>query len=142
MGYTHYFGGVQPNASLAADAQAIAEASGVSIKGWDGECEPRVLPDVIDFNGDASLNEDYETFRLIAGDYDFNFCKTGRRPYDKVVGAVLLRAIVTGAEGSELIGTDGRYEDWDQAGVFDLYRDVFGEISDADWEKVRAVLQW
>lgn len=145
MGYTHYFRGLQPNEDLARDAEelaAAATASGVSIRGWDGECEPRFEADIIDFNGNAEFDEDYETFRIAAGDYDFNFCKTGRRAYDKVVGAVLLRAIVTGADGSSGISSDGGYDDWERAGVFELYEEVFGPLEPDDWDAINATLGW
>ena len=142
MGYTHYFGGLQPDEELAYAAEELAAAADVSVKGWDGLCEPRFLPEVIDFNGDAELGEDFETFRLAAGDYDFNFCKTGRRPYDKVVGALLMRAIVLEAEGCDGISSDGNYDDWAASGSFELYEEVFGLPSDEDWEKIGAVLGW
>jgi hypothetical protein len=87
---------------------------GLKLCGADGYGVPEVMGDAIVFNGAAPL--DYETFcfrrfvsfvpgdagRFVARD----FCKTGSRPYDAAVVAVLLLA--ADRYGSALsIGSDG-----------------------------------
>ena len=95
MGYTHYtkFKKVVTEDKLAkasADVKKAfelikAECPDITIKdGW-GENEPQIDENSICFNGDASKNEDYETFVVKVGDKDFNCCKTGRMPYDVYV---------------------------------------------------------
>ena len=142
MGYTHYFEALQPDEYLAEAAQELVEASNVSIKGWDGKCEPKFTADLIDLNGDADLGEDYEIFRLERGDLDFNFTKTGRRPYDEVVSAILIWCILNEAEGWENIGSDGDYDDWAGSGAFELYESVFGPLSDDDMARLGETLNW
>ena len=95
MGYTHYtkFKNVVTEDKLAkasADVKKAfelikTECPNITIKdGW-GEDEPQINDHVICFNGDASKEEDYETFCVKVGDKGFKFCKTGRMPYDVYV---------------------------------------------------------
>lgn len=58
------------------------------LAGWNGEGKPEITDTLIRFNG----NPDYETcvVALNDTDYGFNFCKTGRQPYDVAVCIVLM----------------------------------------------------
>jgi hypothetical protein len=98
MGYTHYWeydATKCPEKYLAArqDCLAIMEQAiddGIALKGWNGR-DP-IVPGVVSFNGDASADEHYETFRLPDTHLycKFDFCKTGRCLYDEVVTACLI----------------------------------------------------
>lgn len=73
---------------------------------------------------DEWLKEGYDT-----NGHHFVFCKTARKPYDLVVGAILLRA-------NHLFGldvsSDGNWDTADEWGVIrDFYREVFGEDAEA-----------
>jgi hypothetical protein len=124
MGYTHYWS-VPPGdpryamvwPGIVQDTRRIVDAVrdiGVVIAGPDGHRRP--VLDVsagVAFNGDATTDLDYETFALAApgfgGPPRTEFCKTGRRPYDLAVTAVLLRCRLL-LPDVFLIGSDG---DWD-----------------------------
>ena len=95
MGYTHYLrfkkSVTKERVSKAsADVKKAfelvkSECPNIVIKdGW-GENEPQIDENAICFNGDASKEEDFETFVVRVGDEGFNCCKTGRMPYDVYV---------------------------------------------------------
>ena len=96
MGYTHYF---TTKSKPVTDkvwgkfcniTRAIIEASQVSICDGIGEGLPMIEKDCIILNGDASKGEDFETLHIDrTTPNDSAFCKTGRRPYDIVVVAIL-----------------------------------------------------
>lgn len=98
MGYTHYFTMKKKPATdevwgkLCNITNALIEASTVKLCGGDGDNLPEIDEDGIWFNGDRSTDEEFETFfieRVGRGD---SFCKTGRKPYDELVVAVLMVA--------------------------------------------------
>lgn len=126
MGYTHYWEGpVTLTAETVLDVKAIIAKSGVSIKGPLGEGEPIVNETEILFNGDEALDEDYETFAIESDNGAWACCKTrGDKPYDAVVGAVLLR--LADLNGTFKVSSDGEFdtEDWDPARK--LYEKTFG----------------
>jgi hypothetical protein len=62
------------------------------VKGGSGEGRPIIDNSDIIFNGDASKEEEHETFQLMKAGNGFNFCKTARKPYDRYVKAVLVVA--------------------------------------------------
>lgn len=134
MGYTHSFKALQPDAQLAQMAQQIVDTTAARICGADGTGEPVITDELICLNGNAYEEEDHETFYLRRGDYDFNFCKTARKPYDDAVVAILVAAIVNGSDGAENICSDGDIVDW--AWGISLYEDCFGRLSDADFVKL------
>lgn len=121
MGYTHYWSGT-PNLSInvVADIVTIIKASGVKLGDWQGKGGPILGMGEVAFNGFG--DESYETFRL-DNPVGSAFCKTGRAPYDVVVGAVLLRVRESSPEFT--IGSDG---DWDDewAEYRDLYQRALG----------------
>lgn len=126
MGYTHYWEGpVALTVETVKDVKAIIAKSGVSIKGGHGTGEPEVNVERIVFNGDASQDEDYETFYIENEDGSWQCCKTrGDKPYDMVVGAVLLR--LADLNSTFTVTSDGVFdsEDWEPARS--LYEAVFG----------------
>lgn len=131
MGYTHYWRHADIDAAtfdrLAADAKSLAELSGVAIRGWDGERDADWTDGEISINGDAGKGEDFETFQFGPDVCTFEFCKTGERPYDIVVTAILLRAYALLPDGDMSISSDGDWSDW-QAGR-DLYFEAFDEYA-------------
>lgn len=127
MGYTHYWNGrYHLTQNLVEDVKSIiakAKEDGIVLGDWEGHGEPEVGTRLISFNGSAARNEDFETAAF--ADDSEGFCKTGRKPYDVVVGAVLLR--IRHYNRNFRIESDG---DWDNeyewVPVRALYREVFG----------------
>jgi len=62
------------------------------LKGGNGEGKPKFTDELVCFNGDASMGYDYETCCLALNndEYEFDFCKTARQPYDVAVCLTLL----------------------------------------------------
>lgn len=135
MGYTHYY-----RRSLVGNT---------SQEKWELaliDCE-RILfntdiPFVRECNNDAYFgingegDDAYETFvlpRNVSEIREFNFCKTGERPYDTLVTACLARMAETGVI---TVSSDGSHEDF-QAGVelasTILGREVSNPISIEDY---------
>ncbi len=126
MGYTHYWSNTPAfTEGFAHDVDLIvakAQEQGIVIRGWDGTGEPVFSPTEIRFNGDGEQDQDFETFVLVPGEQGFTFCKTGRMPYDAVVGAILIA--LKESDPSFFVQSDGvwddvgrnRYEsgDWDE----------------------------
>jgi hypothetical protein len=99
MGYTHYWGHsrIIPEdwSRLTADVRKILDMAhrvGHVLAGPMGTGNPVIDDDRISLNGSKLMGEDYETFELRPEAIDFDCCKTGERPYDTVVCAILLRA--------------------------------------------------
>jgi len=153
MGYTHYFKGLKTSDVFAEGVRDIVTAAaelGIKVCGPDGYGDPIVTADFIALNGDAEANLDYESF-VIRNNDRFNFCKTARRPYDAVVTAILIWAIVGEFDGYENIGTDGSWEDWVNPGRhdgtgesrpngFEVYEQAFGEkLTDEEIKRVKEV---
>lgn len=128
MGYTHYFRGLGCTEELVDFAENAVSMSGVSIKDPSGDETPDLVRagarSRIGLNGDAELEQDFESFEIPGESY----CKTGRRPYDKVVTAVLIAAIAYKAPGWEHIGSDGNASDWDESGGIDLFIEVYEKM--------------
>jgi hypothetical protein len=130
MGYTHYWNGrYHLTKNLVEDVKSIiakAREDGIVLGDWEGNGEPEVSTRLISFNGSAARHEDFETAAFADDSKGFGFCKTGRKPYDVVVGAVLLR--IRHYNRNFRIESDG---DWDNESewvpVRALYRKVFGE---------------
>ena len=112
-----------------------AECPNIVIKdGW-GENEPQIDENAICFNGDASKEEDYETFGVRVGDEGFNFCKTARQPYDVYVCVACL--ILKEHFGDDVcLTSDGIGKDHTNGGV-DLNLLLGGNrySIDDDWQK-------
>jgi len=167
MGYTHYWDAPTAHPDYAAawpciitDTQAIITAvrgAGIVIAGPDGFGRPLLDAEGIAFNGDATGDLDYEAFVLAAPGpvprFEHLFCKTGRRPYDLAVAAVLLRCHLLLPEVFR-IGSDG---DWDREWLHGaippaldaqdpvpsprrLVADLFGPIPDAS--PLRRPMTW
>ena len=139
MGYTHYW--TMPDdatyaeawAQIVRDTQMIADAvseRGIVLGNWNGVGTPTIDNGTISFNGWASADEDYESFTLNApgsGSSNFEFCKTGLRPYDLAVTAVLLRVHML--VPSFTISSDGGDDAWTEA------RELIAELfpTPVDW---------
>ena len=120
MGYTHYFSGLQCNEELADFAKAAVALSDVQICGPTGTGTAVICEDSIQLNGFAERDEDYESF-ILPGFSDNGFCKTARRPYDKVVTAILIAAIAFKTPGWDQICSDGNEVDWVASGGVALF---------------------
>ena len=118
MGYSHRWNWAgcldrATFATFAADARNIIFAAifdGLTLAGPHGEGQPIAEFDRVEFNGQAP-REDFESFILTPDHTDS--CKTGRRPYDAAVCAVLL-ALVHHFPAVK-ISTDGNPADWEAA---------------------------
>jgi hypothetical protein len=144
MGYTHYF--YTPKQITDAEWDALlgrvrtlytALPAGLLIRGGFGTEEPVFDQEMIWFNGDKAGGASCETLliekKVDADSYDyrsadesgrlcFNFCKTGRKPYDLFVCAVLI-ALKDSVPKSR-ITTDGGAEDW--AAALEFYKSTTG----------------
>ena len=126
MGYTHYlrFKKSVTKKKLSKASEDVkkafelvkSECPNIVIKdGW-GENEPQIDENTICFNGDASKEEDFETFAVRVGDNGFNCCKTGRMPYDVHVCVAWL--ILRGHFGDGLcMSSDGIFKEDEDRGV-------------------------
>ena len=145
MGYTHYitFKKAVTEDKLAkasADVKKAfelvkTECPNIVIKdGW-GENEPQIDENAICFNGDASKEEDYETFSVRVGDEGFNFCKTGRMPYDVYVCVACL--VLKEHFGDDLrLSSDGIGGEYEDKGIdLDLLLGKNKYRIDDDWLK-------
>ena len=134
MGYTHYYSGprVITEAALE-DIQKIIDASGVPIMGGDGSdgSEPTLTLELVNLNGRE--DDSHENFAVsTTGDsIDWGFCKTARKPYDKVVGAILLRIREDSPQFN--ISSDGSWSEWRPARR--LFTKVMGREPIHPWEK-------
>ena len=145
MGYTHYlrFKNVVTKERLSKASEDVkkafelvkSECPNITIKdGW-GENEPQIDEDIICFNGDASKEEDFETFAVRVDDKGFNCCKTGRMPYDVYVCVACL--ILKEHFGDDLcMSSDGIFKDDRDRGV-DIDTLLGGKVYsiDDDWQK-------
>ena len=145
MGYTHYlrFKNVVTKERLSKASADIkkafelvkSECPNITIKNGVGKDEPIINERIICFNGDASNNEDFETFSVQVDDKGFNCCKTGRMPYDVYVCVACL--VLKEHFGDDLcMSSDGIFKDDRDRGVeIDLL--LGGEVYeiDDDWQK-------
>lgn len=96
----------------------LIDASGISIKGPDGEGEPILTENTIALNGDEDEEDAHETFDLCRNaKKNGGCCKTGYKTYDIVVTAILIRAAQL--LGPEYMDGGGRGEissdtEWDE----------------------------
>jgi len=108
-------------ANFSSDCEKLVKASDVPITGGSGEEgeEPEFSTKLVNFNG---INDDaHETFYVKVNDSGFNFCKTARKPYDKVVTAclILLKHYFNFIE----VSSDGDLDEW-KYGI-ELFKSVF-----------------
>lgn len=134
MGLTHYWdygthspdlAGIWPG--FLSDVRRIVDSvadQGIGLAGPDGTGDPEILESGIAFNGQSDDEEDYESFCLAGPGTRLRatFCKTGQRPYDTAVTAVLLR-LKTLYPGI-FIKSDGQWEEWQAAR--DINEQLFG----------------
>ena len=139
MGYSHYWtfqrSGL-PHGELAERYQrAVVEIKhlrkrlpkNIVVAGPLGEGRPKLINELVCFNGDSSKNLDHETFCVpltkdansFSNDPDWDFCKTARKPYDLLVCASLLSfsralpSVFTFESDGNIYG-----EDWAEATEF------------------------
>lgn len=122
MGYTHYFH--QQRKATSDQWQAICEdfkrlmtacllADDPLLiqREYDNASAPEINDDEILFNG---IEDDgHETMVLERKGTDFQFCKTARKPYDRVVVALLILANHH-APGVWKISSDGDPDEWQE----------------------------
>ena len=71
----------------------VSESKGIKIRGWDGLMNPTINETTININGCKELS--HENFLLetdVSAEFDWEFCKTARKPYDSTVLAILMAA--------------------------------------------------
>lgn len=124
MGHSHYWEGkVNDREKCARDIVRLLESSSVPLA--DGLAtegtSPIVDAESVWFNGVG--DDGCETFSLVWDSTDFNFCKTGRRPYDIVVMA----ALCIGAYYGLSVSSDGDTKEW-QPGL-ELARTIIPDCS-------------
>jgi hypothetical protein len=154
VGYTHYWSIQRSHPvystswpGIIDDTRRIIDAvraTGIGVAGPHGHGQPILDPaEGIAFNGDASIHRDYETFRLAPPapepGHRWAFCKTGHRPYDLAVTAVLLRCRLL-LPDVFLLASDGRWDGaWAHSPLADspgadgtsprrLVSDLFGDV--------------
>jgi hypothetical protein len=135
MGYTHYWRQVQEVdaakfASFTKDVASIlktADDAGIPLGDSGGQGVPEVTDSVIAFNGFDSYG--YESFILKLGE-ESSFCKTGERPYDCVVTAILI-ALKRSLGDAYKVTSDGHWGDWREGRV--LYAETFGVEPEESW---------
>lgn len=135
MGYTHYWR--QPKmvdadkfATFTKNVALIIKTSddaGIPLGDSSGQGSPEVLENVIAFNGFANFG--YESFILENGE-EFSFCKTGQRPYDAVVTAILIQ-LKRELGDAFTVTSDGKWSDWTEGR--NLYAETFGVEPEESW---------
>lgn len=100
--------------------QVTIEPEPIRVRDGFGVGQPVLNDEEIYLNGDADTDNDYETFWLSREvpeiDPTMQFCKTGERPYDKVVAAVLLLAKTIAPDAIDVESDeDMDGEDWHAA---------------------------
>jgi hypothetical protein len=112
MGYAHYWSQKKLSdgdmGKIARALKAIIGIADVDIAGWDGNGKAEFDGDRIAFNGRG--DDQYETMAITPEPASFLFCKTGRRPYDVVVTALLTYCA---AEHGFNVRSDGDAKDWE-----------------------------
>lgn len=130
MGFTRYWDNLTPSAELAEAVEKIVEASNAEIRGGFGEGEPGISANQIWLNGDGEAGEDHETFYITPepnwrGEVGWGFCKTNYKPYDEVVAASLIAAVMIDPKVE--VRRDGNFPKDDEGGIA-LFEKVFGKI--------------
>lgn len=137
MGYTHYFTIEHLEECFVDEVNAIvttAQGDGIALADFDGNGKPIVTDTKIALNGSRALGQEYESFVLPTD--GFGFCKTAHRPYDAVVTAILVSAIVN--KISEGISSDGTYADW-KDGIA-LYERAVRKLTQSERKRIRRML--
>lgn len=137
MGYTHYFTIEHLEEGFVdevRDIVTLAQGDGIVLAGYDGTGKPIVTDTEIALNGSSALGQEYESFVLPTD--GFGFCKTARRPYDAVVTAILVSAIVN--KVGDGISSDGTYADW-KDGIF-LYERAVRKLTRSERQRLRRTL--
>lgn len=139
MGYTHYF--PQQRAFTDDEWNKLCEAArryidvakndlGIIVqRDYDDDAEPEINDDHIWFNGVG--DDAHETFYITKEKMDdFNWCKTELKPYDLVVGLILLSAHKI-APNALKITSDGQWDEWIR--IREAYESITGIAIDCPW---------
>ena len=121
MGYSHYFEQMKPAEPAAWQAicddfrkmmatALLNQPLPIQREDEDGG-QPLVDDTYIIFNGIG--NNGHETMVLQRDGKEFQFCKTARKPYDRVVTALLILADFH-SPNTWLITSDGEPDDWQE----------------------------
>jgi hypothetical protein len=131
MGYTHYWSYDGPTRELSARTLAHLEPllaaayrDGLIQREYNDDRPPLVTPHSIRFNGVGEDGHGIFVFRARSMDA-YGFCKTGGKPYDRVVMRVLL-LLAYHLSGFEL-SSDGSFdEEWSAA--LDWFNGEIGSV--------------
>lgn len=157
MGYTHYYDNLKLTPEYAdAIAQIVACATthGVIIRNGVGEDYPTINKNIVCLNGDGENDLNHETFYLSANKPNtFAFTKTAQKPYDAIVVASLIWAILHEVPGWQSIASDGNFDEWNCKYFYDndyhqiesingikLYEEIFGKITPDEVLKIRRLI--
>ncbi|GLA07664.1 hypothetical protein AnigIFM60653_008902 [Aspergillus niger] len=138
MGYTHYYG-VRDNHStewisawpqLVQDARRVVDATDIPLSGptddpRDDHVTPPLVNEVegIDINGVARSSHEPLIIHL-RDTKNFEFVKTARKPYDTVVGCILLQAHVLAPKQFRL-SSDGYWDEMEWKLARNLYESLW-----------------
>jgi hypothetical protein len=119
MGYTHYFTVKKAkllNKAVRKDLKRVLDKAynqGLIQKEWNEKGKYELTEKHIRFNG---IEDDgHETFYFMANNEGWAFCKTARKPYDKVVMQVLL-ILKDYFKDNLTVGSDGDFNcEWLEA---------------------------
>lgn len=131
MGFTHYFtvASKVSKANRVAFINAVEDiirVSGIPICNECGDVgtKPTITADRIMFNGEG--DDSHETFSVPFKDGGWDFCKTARKPYDKVVVACLLIGMQLGVITKFTSDGSDSHTDFDEAKeLLKKYFDMF-----------------
>jgi hypothetical protein len=118
MGYTHYFQ-LHNKPSKEGWISFIKGAENLIAQAWDTSLEVEIGEDFISINGVGE--ESHETFFFSKVSKEWEFCKTARKPYDKVVTSVLILAKYLFP--TMYLKSDGNWEEWIEGR--ELFKEVF-----------------
>jgi len=118
MGYTHYFQ-LHTQPSEKGWANFIKGVRQLLEQAWDIAIEGEINNEVVVLNGIGE--ESHETFFFSKVSNEWEFCKTARKPYDKVVTSVLILAKYLFP--NMYLRSDGDWEEWIEGR--ELFKEVF-----------------
>jgi hypothetical protein len=117
MGYTHYYQQHEP-ISTESWTQLSKNVTQLIEHAWDTALDVEMTNQFMIINGVGE--QAHEEFAIFRNDTRWEFCKTNRKDYDKVVTAVLILMRYTYPSFS--VSSDGDWDDWIEG------RELFTEV--------------
>lgn len=140
MGYTNYNEFKKGESSkeefkavLVDCSKIIANKGDIGIFGEYGTGNPEFTETGICFNGDVSHGLAHEAFYFAPEEsYVYSFCKTEKKPYDLIVGSVLI-SLANRMKGFKF-SSDGQMAEWQP--IFNFYESNVAMLSKAKKQKL------